>query len=182
MGYQHKRMQVMVERESTRQLTGRVEIDDAYLGGSPNEIPFIMAVSTTDDHRPHQVAMQCTPFRSAAIGDWTGSALSANTHVLSDGLPAFRTLHKTVASHQAIVSRPGRSAAQHPEFQGVNIWLGNLKTAINGTYHAFKFGKYASRYLADFQYRFNRRYNLCSILPRLLRAAVLTSPWPELWA
>ena len=26
-------MQVMVEREAGRQLTGRVEIDDAYLGG-----------------------------------------------------------------------------------------------------------------------------------------------------
>ncbi|MES1954171.1 ISXo5 transposase [Salinisphaera hydrothermalis EPR70] len=36
----------------------------------------------------------------------------------------------------------------------VNIMLGNLKTAINGTYHAFKFAKYAPRYLAEFQYRF----------------------------
>ena len=29
----HKIMQVMVEREERRQLTGRIEIDDAYLGG-----------------------------------------------------------------------------------------------------------------------------------------------------
>ena len=57
--------------------------------------------------------------------------------------------------------------------------LGNLKTAIDGTYHAFKFAKYAPRYLAEFQYRFNRRYNLRSILPRLLRAAATTAPRPE---
>jgi hypothetical protein len=53
------------------------------------------------------------------------------------------------------------------------------QTATNGTYHAFKFAKYAPRYLVDFQYRFNRRYNLRSILPRLLRAAATTAPWTE---
>jgi hypothetical protein len=38
--------------------------------------------------------------------------------------------------------------------------LANLKTAITGTYHAFGFAKYAHRYLAEFQYRFNRRFNM----------------------
>jgi len=50
----HKLMQVMCERESTIRLSGRVEIDDAYLGGehpggkvgrgSENKIPLIAAV------------------------------------------------------------------------------------------------------------------------------------------
>ena len=48
------------------------------------------------------------------------------------------------------------------------------------TYHAFDFAKYAHRYLAKAQYRFNRRFNLHSILARLLRAACLTSPVPAL--
>ena len=34
------------------------------------------------------------------------------------------------------------------------------------------------RYLAEFQYRFNRRYDLTTILPRLLRASALTPPMP----
>ncbi len=54
--------------------------------------------------------------------------------------------------------------------------LGNLKTAMSGTYHAIKFAKYAARYLAEVQYRFNRRYDLRSILGRLARAAVATDP------
>ncbi|MGB7755104.1 MAG: transposase, partial [Salinisphaera sp.] len=61
----------------------------------------------------------------------------------------------------------------------VNIVLGNMKTAITGTYHAFNFAKYAPRYLAEFQYRFNRRYDLRSILPRLTRAAAATRPCAE---
>jgi transposase-like protein len=184
----HKLMQVMAERESTRQLTGRVEIDDAYLGGeragtrgrgSPNKIPFIMAVSTVDERKPHQVVLHCAPFTSEAMRDWANASLAADTEAVSDGLPAFRALREEIASHQAIVTGSGRASAEHPEFRWVNIMLGNLKTAISGTYHAFKFGKYAPRYLADFQYRFNRRYNLRSILPRLLRAAATTAPWPE---
>ena len=54
--------------------------------------------------------------------------------------------------------------------------LGNPKTALSGTYHAFDFAKYAPRYIAEAQYRFNRRFNLRSILVRLLRAARLTIP------
>lgn len=57
--------------------------------------------------------------------------------------------------------------------------IGNIKNAIAGTYHAIKFAGYAALYLADFQYRFNRRYDLRSILPRLLRAAATARPWTE---
>lgn len=35
--------------------------------------------------------------------------------------------------------------------------LSNLTTALSGTYDAFKFSKYTQRYLAEFQFRFNRR-------------------------
>ena len=57
-----------------------------------------------------------------------------------------------------------------PQFRAVNTLLGNLKTAVSGTYQAFAFAKYAHRYLAEFQYRFNRRFNVKTIMPRLLFA------------
>lgn len=183
----HKLMQAMVRTEARRQLTGRIEIDDAYLGGecpgtpgrgSPNKIPFVIGVSTRQ-HKPHQVAIQCMAFTKEAISDWANQALHADTQVWSDGLPAFRTLAKEVADHRPVVSGSGRAAVEHPEFRCVNIVLGNLKTAITGTYHAFKFGKYAPRYLAEFQYRFNRRYDLRAILPNLIRTAATTKAWPE---
>jgi hypothetical protein len=55
-----------------------------------------------------------------------------------------------------------------------NTILSNLKTAISGTYHSFKFKKYAHRYLAEAQYRFNRRFDLSTMLPRLLYAGAST--------
>ena len=48
-----------------------------------------------------------------------------------------------------------------------------------GAYHAFKFAQYVHRYLAEVQYRFNRRFDLSSILARLVRVATLTGPRPE---
>ena len=66
-----------------------------------------------------------------------------------------------------------------PQFNAINTLLGNLKTALTGTYHAVKFAKYAHRYLAEVQYRFNRRYDLRSILRRLVRAAVAAAPLSE---
>jgi len=58
----HKLMEVMRVREDSRVLDGRVEIDDAYLGGelaggksgrgSENKVPFIAAVQTTPDGQP----------------------------------------------------------------------------------------------------------------------------------
>ena len=45
--------------------------------------------------------------------------------------------------------------------------------------NAFDFAKYANRYLAEVQYRFNRRFDLSSILKRLLVAAVVTPPRSE---
>ena len=54
--------------------------------------------------------------------------------------------------------------------------LGNLKTALAGTYHSFDHAKYGALYLAEFAYRFNRRFDLAAMLPRLLRAAAQTRP------
>jgi hypothetical protein len=57
--------------------------------------------------------------------------------------------------------------------------LGNLKTSLSGTYHAFGFEKYADRYLAQVQYLFNRRFNLSTILIRLASVACATKPYPR---
>ena len=83
------------------------------------------------------------------------------------------------AEHERIVTGGGAASVKLPQLKAVNTVLSNLKTALTGTYHAFNFAKYAHRYLAEFQYRFNRRFNLATILARLLRAAALTTPQPR---
>ena len=38
--------------------------------------------------------------------------------------------------------------------------------------------KHVPRYLAEFEYHFNRRYDLAGMLPRLATAALQTPPMP----
>jgi hypothetical protein len=68
-----------------------------------------------------------------------------------------------------------------PCFNWVNTVLGNLKTALSGIHHAFDFDKYGTRYLAEAQYRFNRRFDLKAIFHATVFAAVTTGSRPEHW-
>ena len=71
----------------------------------------------------------------------------------------------------------GSDSVKHEEFTWVNTMIGNVKRSLNGTYH--KVGKnHLPRYLAEFCYRFDRRFNLETIFPRLAYAAVRTPPMP----
>jgi hypothetical protein len=59
-----------------------------------------------------------------------------------------------------VVTGGGKANTKLPQFKSINTFLGNLKRSLCGTYHAFDFAKYAHRYLAEAQYRFNRRFDL----------------------
>ena len=184
----HKLMEVMRVREDGRQLDGRVEIDDAYLGGersggktgrgSENKVPFVAAVQTTPAGQPELVCLRQQPFTTEAMAMFAASSIAPSATVVSDGLWCFGGVQIVGAEHERIVTGGGKASTRLPQFKAVNTFLGNLKRALGGTYHAFDFAKYAHRYLAEAQYRFNRRFNLRSILARLLRAACLTSPQP----
>ena len=65
-----------------------------------------------------------------------------------------------------------------PEFKWINTVLGNLKTSLSGSYHAFAFRKYGALCLAAFTYRFNRRFDLRTLPTRLLVAAADCAPRP----
>ena len=64
---QHKIMAVMARREGETALTGRVEMDDAYLGGvrsggkrgrgAAGKTPFVAAVSTSPEGRPRKLKL-----------------------------------------------------------------------------------------------------------------------------
>ncbi len=71
-----------------------------------------------------------------------------------------------------------QAAAGHARaYNWVNTVLGNVKHAITGSYHAIR-GHHVPRYLAEFEYRFNRRYDLTAMIPRFLTVAARTPPMP----
>ena len=64
------------------------------------------------------------------------------------------------------------------EFVWPDTVIGNIETALRSPHHSMK-GKYARRYLSELEYRFNRRYDLPSMVPRLAWAAARAPPTTE---
>lgn len=185
----HKLMQVMAERTGSRRLDGRVQLDDAYLGGersggkrgrgADGKTPFVAAVQTSEEGHPQCIKLNVVKgFRKSHIADWAGQHLAAGSEVVSDGLKGFDGVTRAGCRHRVVVSGGGRAAVEKPEFYWVNTVLGNLKTALRSSYHSFR-PKYAQRYLAEFEYRFNRRYSLPDLIPGLAHVALRTPPMPE---
>ena len=185
----HKLMQAMAQRERRYVLEGAVQVDDAYLGGercggkvgrgSENKVPFVAAVSLDNDGHPLRTKLTPVPgFTLKAIAQWAKEHLAPGSTVFSDGLACFGAVTEAGCVHQPTVVA-GRKPQEMPEFQWINTVLGNLKTSLSGSYHAFAFRKYAARYLAAFTYRFNRRFDLGTLHTRLLIAAVACPPHPQ---
>ena len=115
----HKVMETMRVREDTRQLSGRVEIDDAYLGGelsggkagrgSENKVPFIAAVQTTEDGRPVRACFVQSPFTKEAIEKFAAKSLVRPLTVVSDGLGCF-TAAQSAGVHERHVTGGGKAS------------------------------------------------------------------------
>lgn len=187
----HKIMQAMTEREEARQLAGFVQVDDAYLGGernggkvgrgAPGKQPFLIAVAT-DEHLEHPTFAVIEPvkgFDNDSVTAWATRRLAPGAEVYSDGLACFARVVDLDHAHTVLDTGGGRAATEAKGARWVNVLLGNVKRAISGRYHAFRHRKYARRYLAEAAYRFNRRFRLRALLPRLVRAMMLCAPCPE---
>jgi hypothetical protein len=99
------------------------------------------------------------------------------SNVVSDGLSCWPAVEKAGCSHRPMATGAGKRAASWAPFRWVNTALGNIKTAIAGTYHHVS-PKHAQAYLTSYAYRFNRRRQLDSVVERLAWAAVRTAPQP----
>ncbi len=185
----HKLLQVMKERDDSQPLRENVQLDDAYMGGerhggkrgrgAPGKTPFVAAVQTNDDGHP--IAMRLTKvkgFRKEEIAAWAQRHLQAATIVVSDGLSCFAGVKTAGCEHEAIVTGGGPASVTIEAFTWVNTMIGNVKNSIRGTYHAVS-DQHLPRYLAEFCYRFNRRFELPAMISRLGYIATRTPPMPE---
>ena len=185
----HKLMRAMAEREAAKpKLAGRVEVDDAYLGGertggkrgrgAAGKTPIVAAVETTPERKPRRLRLSVVKgFRKKEVERIAKRNFEPGSDVVSDGLSCWPAVEEAGCSHRPMVTGSGKRAAGWTPFRWVNTTLGNVKTAIAGTYHHIS-PKHAQSYLTSFAYRFNRRRQLDSIVERLAWAATRTAPHP----
>jgi ISXO2-like transposase domain/Transposase zinc-ribbon domain len=183
-----KIMQVMREREARKPLRGRVEVDDAYLGGArrggkrgrgaAGKTPLVAAVETTAERRPQKLKLlPVKGFRKREVEKLARRHLQPGSNVVSDGLTCWTAVATAGCRHFPMRTGSGKQAAQWMPFKWVNTMLGNIKAAITGTYRQLS-PAHAPRYLASFAWRFNRRFQLDTMMPRFLHSAARTQPLP----
>jgi transposase-like protein len=181
-----KLAEVMRRSSDKDRLQGRIEMDDAYLGGersggktgrgTPGKTPIVAAVETTDDGKPKRLKIRrIARFKRKRMKSLTKRMIAAGSTVVTDGLACFRGVADAGSDHTVIVTGTGRRAARHPAFKWVNTILSNIKCSIVGTYRAVR-RKHIVRTLAEFEWRFNHRTHLTAMISVLGSAAVDTKP------
>ena len=182
-----KLMEVMRQRNRTYKLKGTIQIDDAYLGGvkpakpgksgrgAPGKTPFVIAVETRDTKPVYTHVRRVEAFTKVAIKTYAAANIEPGSWVHSDGLGCFNGLADAGMKHVPVVTGSGRP--DEVRFKWVNTGLSNLKSAMIGTCRSCD-PHHVDRYLAAYEWRFNRRFDLRLNLGRLARVAAHTAPAP----
>ena len=184
----HKLLQVMKERDERVPLRGIVQVDDDYWGGertggkrgrgAAGKTPFVAAVQVTADGKPERMRMSSVAgFRKKTLAAWAGRHLQPGTEVHSDGPACFRGVADAGCERVPTVTGGGKRSCADSRFVRADTMLANVKQSLAGTCHSLD-GKHLPRYLAEFRYRFNRRYDPEALVPRLLHASGRTPPMP----
>jgi transposase-like protein len=144
--------------------------------GAANKLPFVIAVATRDGH-PIYTHLRVVPrFTKEAIRDYATGNIEAGARVLTDGLACFNGFDEAGLKH--VVKNTGGGRPLGGDFKWANTGLGNVKGAITGTCRSIDI-RHTPRYLAGYEWRFNRRFDLPKNLERLVRFAVTVAPKPH---
>ena len=185
----HKLQQVMKNRDDHYLLEGNILMDDAYWGGKKNDgkrgrgatgkIPFVAALALSEKGHPLFIKLnQVQQFTLKEISAWSAKYIRPGSSVLTDGLNCFPGVTASGCVHDKVVTYEDGRYTNGGVFKWLNIILGNVKNALHGTYHAIS-ARHLPRYLAEFCYRFNRRFCLHAMVEQLAAVAITTSPIPQ---
>jgi hypothetical protein len=181
----HKIRHAMLERDALYTLSGTVQADEIFIGGKQtraeqkafgtNKSAFLIGVEEDSRERPRFVTFEEL---ETIYHEQIASAVEKNVEkgsvVKSDGSGAYSKLtNKGFKSFQSVYAESPAATAEHLKW--VNMLTSNLKRFLLSTYHGV-FPQYRDAYLAEFAYRFNRRYWPYQAFDRLLFACIKTKP------
>ena len=73
-------------------------------------------------------------FSFAVLTPWARQAIAAGSCMMSDGLLGFEVLERLGYEHKVVLAPRGKAGTEIEPFKWLNVLLGNLKTALSGTY------------------------------------------------
>lgn len=173
----------MKQRDANYQLSGLVEMDDAYFGGrkkgtdgrGTTKAKVAIALSTDDMGRPRHLRMQViSNVTIEEIHRVVEACIKKGWTILSDGHVSYKQL-KTIGYQH--ISKNFYKEDENKFLKWLHTIISNAKAYIEGTtYHGLG-TKYLQTYLDEFCYRFNRRAFSGQLFGRLLNACISTGSY-----
>ena len=178
----HKIRRAMIQREGLYQLKGKVQVDQIKIGTQSLEnrrkiredrhSQFLMSVQegVTKDY-PRFVSFEelATGFKKDVLPALEKRVAKGST-LKTDAAGVFgQAKKKGYEVEQSSFSKEPDKTKEHLKW--VHWLSSNLKLGLASTYHGC-FPKYRKAYLAEFAYRFNRRYWPYQVFDRLLVACI----------
>lgn len=169
-------------------LTGRVEVDESYIGGpeagkrgrgAGGKNLVVGAVEVRAWANPKTGKTSTYPgrvrFRSIdhaiqpVLVDFALETVEGGTMVVTDGFEAYPILTQFGYLHE--VESTARGIEKDAVLCHYHLVVANLKTWIKGTFHGAIEGKHLQGYLNEFAFRHNRRHNLFAAFRTMLGIA-----------
>ena len=183
----HKLRRAMV-RPGRDRLSGRVEVDEAYLGATeaghegrqPGRKVLIVIAAQEDGTKIGRIRMRRVPDASAkSLQGFVVDVVDSGSRVHTDGWPGYTTLKGKGYVHEGTAQRrsdtPGAEADLLPR---VHLVVSLLKRWLLGTHQGAVRSEHLDYYLDEFTFRFNRRTSQYrgKLFYRLLEQAVAVDP------
>lgn len=173
--------EAMVQRDDLYQMKDTVEADEIHIGGKqslsnrrefgPSKTPFLIAVQEWKSGNPRFVSFQeLESIYEEHVLPAIEKKIAAGSTIKADGAGAYTKAASAGYTVEQVVAMKNPELA-HEHLKWVNMLTSNLKRFLLSTYHGV-YPKYRKAYLAEFAYRFNRRYWPYESFDRLLYACV----------
>lgn len=182
----HKIRQAMTQRDSAYHLKNTVQADEIYIGGrqpmeelqkfGTNKTPFLIMVEENKKSTPRFVSFEeLESIYDEHLIPVLKKRVEKGSKLKMDGGVGYPNVTKggNYSLEQSNYSKNKAKSQKHLEW--VNILTSNLKRFLLSTYHGIH-PKYRRAYLAEFAYRFNRRYWPYQAFDRLLYACIKSKP------
>lgn len=177
----HKLRRAMRRRDECYILDGLVEVDETYIGGksegkrgrgADNKAVVAVALELRNDGKPGHVAMQLIDRADGhCLRRFATHNINKGSMLKTDGWGAYRSVAKAGYTHTSTVTGNGKTAVQ--TFPWLHTFIANMKRMLLGTYHSVS-PKHLDGYLAEFNFRTNRRWLEPSLFDRLIKTAIFS--------
>ena len=184
-GWLQKLRSVMV-RSGRDRLSGRVEVDETYIGGQKEGArgrgaegkTLVMVAVEGDASKLGRVRFQCVESADAKTAiPFVRDCVEPGTLVVTDGLPIYNELGAAGFNHlPQVIAQDAQAALQ--QLHHVHLVISLLKRWLGATHQGAVAPTHLQAYLDEFSFRFNRRLSSHrgKLFYRLMQQAVSGRP------